>query len=273
VTDATAGAIIGLAALVCLVIAESRPDRSTPAPPLLALAVVAPIAAFPQLLPFGVSSPLGAVTLATVAGFGFLVVVARPPARAAWITPVLVLAACLGRAWGILGRLGAPMFCIVMIAALFVAGAWGPLPWPSRLVGPRSARARRAPRRVTLLGLGIGAVAIACVTVAMDGTPRVVGALTTTALLEVEVAMAAFAVRIWRFAPRRRVADVVTLVVIGSVALGIYLPLALDALAFSIVFAALCVIAAGIVAWPLAVIVSTEPSDRVTREPQGHQQS
>jgi hypothetical protein len=218
--------------------------------------VVAGIAAFPGSLPFTVGVPVGAVLAGAVAGAAFVAITAPDRVRAAWMAPVVAVAACAGRAWGMEGRLGTLAFCCAMTPALLLAATWGPPPWPSRFVGPWSGRCAHPHHRATLLVVATVAVGLAVVTADLDGTARTATALATTTTLEAGVVIAAFAVRMWRFNPRRRVGDIATLVIVGVAALTIYLPLALVHNRVAVLVAALCLVGVGALTWPFVNTVS-----------------
>jgi hypothetical protein len=88
--------------------------------------------------------------------------------------------------------------------------------------------------------------------VGATGNARTGWALTSAALLETVVAMAALAVRFWRFAPRRRTVDVLVLATSAFLSATVYLALALDGTIGSVPLAMVLVAAASFVAWPLA---------------------
>jgi hypothetical protein len=133
-----------------------------------------------------------------------------------------------------------------------IAGAWGPAPWMSRVLVPWVSPRFHAHRRTALLLAASGAVGAAWSAVGAVGAARTGWALTSAALSETVVAMAALAVRFWRFAPRRRTVDALMLATTALLTATVYLALAVDGAIGSVLLAMALVAAAAFVAWPLA---------------------
>jgi hypothetical protein len=205
----------GLLAVACLVFADRRPTttRARWCPPLLALVVTIPLAAFPVGLPtptvaMVAAASVGAVTLA-------LLVAARVMTRmaAVWSLPVIFLAAAAARLWGLTGRFGAVVLVAVMVAALAVAACSGAPPWPSRALS----RLRARPVRLVADALAAGAIVGAVAATLAGGTTAADLGVVTAALLEATALIAIFAVHLWRFDPRRRARELALLLTIGVV--------------------------------------------------------
>jgi len=252
VPNSTARDVVGLVAVACFVMAETRASRTAL---VLTVLVVAAVAAFPGALPIDVAVPVEAVLLATTLGAVTLLIGARRSnsTRGAWALPFVAIAACAARAWGMSGRFGPLLFTAVMFAAAACAAAFGPLPWASRLVGPRLARTH-APLRAITVGVGAIAIVGATFAVATAGTTRIACALAAVAALEVAVAGATAAVRMWRFAPRRRVVDLALLTAAGLLALVGGLPLMVDGtqLAIALVTTGATAAVTLVIVWALA---------------------
>jgi hypothetical protein len=206
------------------VAAECRATPPAVVSPLVAVLVVVPFVA----LPSSTAVSVGRIVLAVTAGAIVALVVARARRRAPWLLPFVAMAVCLAAAWTPTDRFGALVFCAGMALGILTGGAWGPLPWASRFAGPTAARWSPQTRRHALFALAFATVAAAVATLAATGTVRTAFACATAALLELAVASAALAVRLWRFVPRRRIVELVAIGVAAAMTLVVYLPLALD---------------------------------------------
>ena len=215
------------------------------------------------------SSPAGMVVVAVLAGITFEVVVvtvgcpARAVAleRAAWSLPVVAAAAALAVAWAALGSPSGPVvFGASLGIAMGAVAVWASPPWTSRWLARLGEHARG--RRVALAVVAALAVsgAITAVVITGRGSDRLALVMVALAGAEADVAMAAAAVRQWRFAPRRRLRDAVVLVVAGGGLLAAYPALGLDGLAWSVVVLVVLLAPVIAVAWPLGRI-----ADRAAR--------
>jgi hypothetical protein len=166
--------------------------------------------------------------------------------------PFLACAACAAGGWATVGRVGALGFCAGIGAGIAIAGAWGPVPWTSRVLVPRLSPRFLRHRRAALVIGALGAVGAAWSAVGAAGDARTGWALTAAALLEAVLAMAALAVRLWRFSPRRRMVDVLVLAASALLSSTVYLALALRGASGSVPLAVVLAAAASFVAWPLA---------------------
>ncbi len=239
------GRTLGLLAVVCFVGAECR-VAVWPVPPAAGLVVV-PAA---MLVIPGPATVV--VVLAVPVAAGLLMLATSPRTSVLWSLPFLAGAACAAGVWATVGRVGALGFCVGVPLGIAIAGAWGPAPWTSRVLIPRVSPRFHTHRRAALLLAALGAVGAAGFAVGAAGNTRTGWALTSAALLETVVAMAALAVRFWRFAPRRRTVDVLVLATSAFLSATVYLALALDGAIGSVPLAMLLVAAASFVAWPLA---------------------
>jgi hypothetical protein len=239
------GRAVGLLAVACFVGAECR-VAVWPVPPVVGLVVV-PAA---MLMIPGPATVV--VVLAVPVGAALLMLATSPRASVLWSLPFLAGAACAAGAWATVGRVGALGFCLGVPLGIGIAGAWGPAPWTSRVLVPRVSPRFHAHRRTALLIAASGAVAAAWCAVGAAGAARTGWALTSAALSETVVAMAALAVRFWRFAPRRRTVDVLVLAATALVTATVYVALASDGASGSVPLAMAVVAAASFVAWPLA---------------------
>jgi hypothetical protein len=239
------GRTVGLLAVACFVGAECR-VAVWPVPPVVGLVVV-PAAMFVVPGPATV-----VVVLAVPVGVALLMLATGPRASVLWSLPFLAGAACAAGAWAAVGRVGALGFCLGVPLGIGIAGAWGPAPWTSRVLVLRVSPRFHAHRRTALLIAASGAVAAAWCAVGAAGAARTGWALTSAALSETVVAMAALAVRFWRFAPRRRTVDVLVLAATALMTATMYVALALDGASGSVPLAMAVVAAASFVAWPLA---------------------
>jgi len=240
------GRAIGVLAVACFVGAECR-VAVRPVPPPLALVVVAAVVIVVPGTP-----AVGVVVGAALVGTGFVLLAAAPRATALWSLPFLACAACAAGGWATVGRVGAVGFCAGIGAGIAIAGAWGPVPWTSRVLVPRLSPRFLRHRRAALVVGALGAVGAAWSAAGATGDTRTGWALTAAALLEAVLAMAALAVRLWRFSPRRRMVDVVVLAASALLSSTVYLALALRGASGSVPLAVVLAAAASFVAWPLA---------------------
>ena len=252
------GRTLGLLAVVCFVGAECR-VAVWPVPPAAGLVVV-PAA---MLVIPGPATVV--VVLAVPVAAGLLMLATSPRTSVLWSLPFLAGAACAAGVWATVGRVGALGFCVGVPLGIAIAGAWGPAPWTSRVLIPRVSPRFHAHRRAALLLAALGAVGAAGFAVGAAGSARTGWALTSAALLETVVAMAALAVRFWRFAPRRRTVDVLVLATSAFLSATVYLALALDGAIGSVPLAMVLVAAASFVAWPLAPDRAPAARQRVRR--------
>jgi len=228
----------GCAAVLCFSLAESPPTRTAILPPLVVAAVVAPIGAFSTL------PPASAILFATLAGLLYLFASSRQQQRSWWAFPIVGLTTCLGRVWAMTGAAGALLLLLALAGAIILADTWGPPPWSSRLI----ARLPRTHHPALLIVLAATLCVASIGTVAMPDGSGAGLALAAATLLEAEVLVVAFAVRAWRFSPRRLARDLATLVLAAAAAL-VSLAIA-GVIAAAIVMACSC--AASVVALPLA---------------------
>ena len=232
-SNPTTRVLTGLAALVGLVLLENPPTRAVPAPPLAAILVVVPVAAFFD------GSPVVSITAAFAIGAGYLAIATHWQRRAWWSLPVIAYTAALSVSVDI------AMFCGGMAFGLVLCAMWGPMPWTSRYVGPTAARWEQFPRRPVLVVLAIAATALVLVAPAVE---------IAVAVVELEVAAAAFAVRLWRFAPRKRAYDIGALIAVATTAVVAVLPLTDAGESVVAVLVGLLSVIVVYVAWPLAVV-------------------
>jgi hypothetical protein len=205
----------GLLAVACLVFADRRPTttRARWFPPLLALVVTIPWAAFTVGLP----GPTVAIVVA--AGAGAVTFVLLVAARviggvtAGWSLPVVLMSAVAARLWGLSGRFGSVVFVAVVAAALVLASCSGAPPWPSRAL----TRVRARPVRLAVDALATAAIVCAVATTLTSGTTAADLGVVTATLLEMTVVIAAFAVHLWRFDPRRRARELALLLTVGAI--------------------------------------------------------
>jgi hypothetical protein len=138
-------------------------------------------------------------------------------ARLPWCVPVFAAAWLCAHAWRSIDGFGPPLFLAAGLAVLVVVGAWGAPPWRSRYVGAWAEAclgSRRRPVLVLLVGAGVASMLVGVVFSGVETAALVAAALCTQATL----AVAAVAVRQWRFVFRRRVAQVLIVMIaaIGS---------------------------------------------------------
>jgi hypothetical protein len=196
------GAVAEVLGLACLLLIENPPRRAVLLPPLGVVVVVVPVAA-------NVGAPGTGFLVATAAGVAYLAIVAITDRRSWWSVALVLYAAAIGAA-GAGGE-------VVVVAGIALAAAWGPLPWRSRYVGAFAARRLASTRAPTAVLVVVGANALAIAAIVDESTAL---ALLAVAALELGVFAVALAVRLWRFAPRRRILDLTFLAVaaIGAVA-------------------------------------------------------
>jgi hypothetical protein len=175
--------------------------------------------------------------------------------RAAWSLPVVAVAAPLAVAWAVLGSpVGAAVFGVVLGIAMGSVAAWASPPWTSRWLARLGEH--RSGRRVVLSVVAILAAggAIAAVALTETGRDRTALLMVVLAAAQADVAMAAAAVRQWRFAPRRRARDAALLVVAGGGLLAGYPVLGGDGRVWSVVLLVALLAVVLSVAWPLGAL-------------------
>jgi hypothetical protein len=144
------------------------------------------------------------------------------------------------------------LLAVASTTALLVApAAWGPLPWPSRGIGPLGERIPPSVRDGLALVLWCVSAAVVAVAVLVPEGPRRDVALAGAALCEVAVSVALLRVRWWRFAPRRRRMEVAVLAAAALAIVCGYLPLAFAGSVFAPAVAAIVLAAA---AWVLLAL-------------------
>lgn len=238
-------ATAGLLALVALVLADRRPGSGRAGwVPLVVVATV-PLAVFPLGL-----TTTTAIVSAAGAGVVVLALLGGDRARTVWVLPVVLLAAPTANLGARSGRAGAVVLVVVLVATMFSAVRFGLVPWPSRLL----VRVRARPSQLVVSALGALAVALATVSAVTTGAAREHLAVLASVALEVLVVVAACAVDMWRFAPQRRVRDLVCVLGVGVTALVAVLPL----IARGSVLAPGIVAVGSVIAWRCA---------RVARDP------
>ena len=237
--------VAGLGALVCLVVAERRPRAAPRASPLVAVLGVVVVAACTDAAPFR------SVVVSVAVGMAVLIVMVHPTSRATWSLPVVATSACVGVGAELTGPAAPVVFVAGMTVALLLAGTWGPVPWPSRLIGPMTAGCRSSHRGVILLTLGVLTLGLTIGAVVVTGVSRVGCALAAATLFETQVMMVALGVRLWRFAPRRRAVDAVLLALATTTALLVALPLALAGEMLAIAVTTVCTAIVVLLAWRL----------------------
>jgi hypothetical protein len=220
---------------------------------------------------------------ALVAALVFQLVVWTRVARMAWTVPLVSLGVSTAFVWREIGRGGVAVFVVVLVVVLTAVVVAGAAPWSSRIVAPLTARRRRAWLRPLLVSAAAAALGCAVVGV-VTGTPNdVLVALAATSAGAV-AAIAMNAVRQWRFAPTRRVAEAAA-VLVAAVAVAVWYPLGgLERRGWSVALLAAALAVCTVVAWPLtrraaeltaraddadarAISAAPDPSDRGTRRP------
>jgi hypothetical protein len=204
VVPASSGTLVALGGLALLVGAECRVRTSSPFPVLAApLAIAAPVVA-----PGG--EGLLAVTLVVTLAVASAWWVASPTGardvvgRLVWSIPICTASAFAAGLWREAGgRLWALAYVGLAIATLAVIAAWGAPPWGSRFLGPWSRVHLERRRRPLAAAIGSCTVAVLVVGVAVP-TRWTALSLLAASMGQGLLAIAAVAVRQWRFAPRRR---------------------------------------------------------------------
>jgi hypothetical protein len=210
----------------------------------------------------------GAVLLAAgLAGVAYVWVAARAEQRAWWALPLVAFAAAVAA-----GTTFMPSLAAGVVVGVVAAAAWGPLPWSSRYVGPFASSWCSATRRPVLVLTTFGPSALVIVSVCVHGTVRASAAAGAVAVAELGVFAAALAVRLWRFAPRRRTFDVAALAIAAFAAV---VPLVDDDVPVAIgallvcsavtAFVALPFVREGIVTRPRATSHRAQPPSRRER--------
>jgi hypothetical protein len=235
------GAAIAVA-VVCTVTAWVLEPRATwwaPAGAAVAAAVATAV--------FALSPTRGGAVAAAIV---FELLVSTRRARLVWTLPLMCSAVAFAGMWQALGDAASLPFGAALLIVGLAASAWGAPPWDSRLLARWGAR--RGRRRhvalvlATLLSLASGVVAVA--PAAGRATWVAVAAGTAASV----TALVVVGVRQWRFAPRRRLVDVMVLVTAGLVAVLAYPVPALEGKVWSLVLLTATLAAALLIGWPVA---------------------
>jgi hypothetical protein len=245
VADPTASVVAGLVGLGLLVLVENPPRRSAPLPPFAAVLIAAPVAML------GTGSSAEAVIVASAAGAVYLAAARVCDRRSWWSLPLVPLVATLGAATTEPSVVSALSLVTGAFTGTLLAAAWGPLPWSSRVVGRFAASHCAFTRRPTLVLVTAGPPTAVVVAIVGDGTVRTTAALGAVALVELGAFAAALAVRMWRFAPRRRIVDLAVLT-IAAIAAVVWLPFAERGQPLAVGAAIGCSVAIAFVAVPLS---------------------
>jgi hypothetical protein len=311
--------IAGLAAVSVLLGVELRPSTTTPVPALIALGVSA---ALVVAMGADLSGAVGVAVVATTVTWGvertarwwavllaagaavasdvifdvhpsratalvaalvFQLVVWTRPARVAWTVPLVCLGVSSAFVWRAVGRGGVAVFVAVLVVVLTAIVSAGAAPWSSRLVAAWAARRRSLWLRPVVVGAAAAALGCAVAGV-VAGTPNHVFVPLAATGAGAVAAIAMNAVRQWRFAPARRVAEAAA-VLVAAVAVAVLYPLGgLERRGWSVVLLATAVSACTVIAWPLvrraaqstaraddadarAISAGQDPSGRGTRRP------
>jgi hypothetical protein len=169
--------------------------------------------------------------------------------------PLVAVASALAVAWVALGAPGgALVFGVALGVAMGAIGAWGSPPWTSRWLGHAVEHTRRRRIALAVVAATAFAAAIVALSVTDQGSGRTALVMVTLAGAQVDVAMAAVAVRQWRFAPRRRTFDASVLTLAGCGLLVGYPVLGLDGRISSVVLLVVLLVPVLVVAWPLGAL-------------------
>jgi hypothetical protein len=180
--------------------------------------------------------------------------------RLLWSAPLVCAALALAGTGVAIGTSGVVCFGVGLAALAVGAALWGSPPWTSGVVGLWAAR--RAVRwcRVALITsatVALGAAAVASVTSAGRDVLVPLAAAASSAVL----AMAAVAVRQWRFVPARRRVDAVLVVTAACVVVVGYPVVALAGDAWAILLMAAAVGIGVATAWPAARLLAAARPD------------
>jgi len=218
------GALAALGGLALLVGAECRIHPSSPFPVLTAPLAVAAVV----IAPDG-EAMLAVALVVTVAGASAWWVASPTGARdvvgrLAWTVPICTASAFAAGVWReVGGRLGTLAYVSIAIATLAVVAAWGAPPWGSRFIGRWSRTHLERSRRRLVVAIWSFTVALLVVGVAAPARWTALSLLAAS-MCQGLLAIAAVAVRQWRFAPRRRAweaALVITLAATSAVVLAL----------------------------------------------------
>jgi hypothetical protein len=253
------GALIAAGAVAASYLTRHRVDW-TVGGRALAVGVVGALAsvAVHDAVARGSSPSARAVVAALLAGLAFQIVVITlggrdhglALARAGWLVPVLAVAAALAVAWTVIGNAtGAGLFAVCLAAALWAVAWWGAPPWASRWL--RQLGTHRGGRRSVLIVTAVVSLGAAVGALTAEGRARNVLVALALAGAQSDVAMAAVAVRQWRFAPRRRAFAVVTLALATLVLTVAYTRLGFHGGGWSVVLLACVLAAVAGTAWPV----------------------
>jgi hypothetical protein len=220
--------------------------------PLLAAAAAALAAAVFDARP----TRAGALTAALT----FEVLVLTRWSRLLWSAPIVCAALALADTGDAVGTSGVAFFGVGLAAVAVGASLWGSPPWTSGVVGPWAARRAARWCQVALAAgstLALGAAVTASITSAGRAVLVPLAAAESAAVL----AMAAVAVRQWRFAPARRRVDAVLVVTAAcGVVLG-YPVAAFAGDAWAVVLVAAAVTVGGATASPAARLLAAARPD------------
>jgi hypothetical protein len=193
--------------------------------------------------------PTRAGALAAGLAFGFLVGVRWE--RVVWTAPMVCAASSLAFAWRAVGPLGAALFATGLVALLVASAACGAPPWGSRVVGPWAARHASRVQRTVLVATVVCSLglgfAASATTIAREALAS--GAAAAAAMV---AAMAMVGVRQWRFAPRGRMRDAALALASAVIVVVVYPPLALAGEVWSPVILIATVAVCARISWPLA---------------------
>jgi hypothetical protein len=232
-------AAMGTAALVCLAVAETRPTVPVWRRPLLWLPAAFVVAALSP----GMGGPIAAVLVGTAVGLAGVALLASDRSALLWCASAVVFVACVGRmaeTSGPAGVLAVGMACALL---LLMAAQWGPMPWPSRVVGPFASHHGHG-RRALLVVAAAGALACSVIATLASGTVQIAAGLTSVALLEAVLFACASSVRFWRLSPSGRRRDAITVTACAAVGVLAVLPLATAGRPIAVVVTTGCVLVA-----------------------------
>jgi hypothetical protein len=201
---------------------------------------------------------------AVAAVFAFELFILTRPSRVVWSAPVVGTVVLLAQSWRAIGPGGVLVFTAGLVVTAAIAGAFGALPWASRIVGAWTAR-RSVTFRVAVWGLSVAGASASAMVGFLFSTTRPVVVPLGGAVASAFTAMVLVAVRQWRFEPRRRALDAsLVLMAAGAVAL-VYPPLALDGHGGALPVLTLALLVSSLVAWPLALLAISARSNDAAR--------
>lgn len=205
------GGLVGIVALALLLGADLRlPSWRGLAPvAVVVLAAAAGIASVSWLV------VVCATAIAVAFGTG------RHRVDAMWSLPLALAAATVAAAVGSIALPPGLPILVAGAAVVVAAALWGSVPWPSRLVGPWSAR-QRPVWPIVALGVLSSLALLSSLWSFTTGAP--IAGRVATAAAAATLACAMSGVRQWRFAPRARRRDRTLLTVGGVVVAGLLVP-------------------------------------------------